>query len=81
MDNVPADASPPYRLVLVTIGGNDSLFGEIGIACVLPGSCNDLREHWLVNVGRIGPGITKAYEEIKEKVGEVPIVAGRIQCF
>ena len=64
------------RVVLLSIGGNDALFGEIGIACVFPGSCAALREHWLVNVARIGSGITSAYEAIKDAVGpSTPIVA------
>src|SRR5919109_4771826 len=71
----PEDLSS-ISVVLVTIGGNDALFGDIGIACVLPGSCNAFRENWLVNVARIGPQIRAAFEAIKEKVGDdIPIVA------
>ena len=46
IDNLPQDTSD-IRVVLVSIGGNDALFGDIGLACVLPGSCNAFRENWL----------------------------------
>lgn len=63
------------RVVLLSIGGNDAEFGKIGIACLLPGSCDALREHWLVNVSHIGSAITTALKEIKETVGaSTPIV-------
>jgi lysophospholipase L1-like esterase len=64
------------RVVLVSIGGNDALFGEIGQACVVPGSCPAFREHWLVNAGRIGGRITDAFIAIKSAVGpSTPVIA------
>lgn len=75
LNDPPANVSR-IRAVLVSIGGNDAQFGDIGIACVLPGSCAQLRETWLVNVGRIGNGITKAFNAIRDKYGaSVPIIA------
>jgi hypothetical protein len=75
LDNLPQDTSD-IRVVLVSIGGNDALFGDIGLACVLPGSCNAFRENWLAQVAKIGPDITAAYEAIKNRVGaDVPVVA------
>jgi hypothetical protein len=75
LDNLPGDTSR-IRVVLVSIGGNDALFGDIGLACVLPGSCNAFRESWLAQVARIGPDIRAAYEAIKERVGaDTPVVA------
>jgi lysophospholipase L1-like esterase len=75
LDNLPPNTSD-IRVVLVSIGGNDALFGDIGLACVLPGSCNAFRENWLAQVAKIGPDITAAYEAIKQKVGsDTPVVA------
>jgi lysophospholipase L1-like esterase len=71
----PFDTSK-VRLVLVSVGGNDAGFGKVGIACVLPGSCDALHDHWLVHVGRIGRGLTDAYAAIRDAVGDsTPVVA------
>jgi lysophospholipase L1-like esterase len=67
---------PATDLVLVSIGGNDALFGEIGIACVSPGSCTDFRDHWLTEAAHIGRDVRKTFEKIRTTVGEsTPIVA------
>lgn len=64
------------KAVLISIGGNDAEFGKIGLACVLPGSCDAFRQHWLVRVAHVGAEITAAFEAIRETVEDsVPIVA------
>lgn len=74
--NLSGEDLTDVRTVLVSIGGNDANFGTIGQACVVPGSCAELRETWLYNVSHIGKDITKAFWRIKRKVGQdVPIVA------
>jgi hypothetical protein len=62
-------------VVLVSVGGNDALFGDIGQGCVLPGSCDERREVWLANLDQIGPKLTAAYEAIRAQFSTVPIVA------
>jgi lysophospholipase L1-like esterase len=75
LDNLGGDFSR-IRAVLISIGGNDAGFGAIGKACVSPGTCTAFRENWLVNVARIGPDITDAFEAIRERVGSsTPVVA------
>ncbi len=75
LDNLDGDFTR-IAAVLVTIGGNDARFGKIGIACVLPGSCAELRDSLLVNVAHIGPDISAAFQAIRDAVGpDVPIVA------
>jgi lysophospholipase L1-like esterase len=64
------------RVVLVSIGGNDAGFGDIGKACVVPGSCPAFRELWLVRAGRSGGAIRDAFEAIRNAVGSsTPVVA------
>ena len=74
LDNLPADVSG-VKVVLVSIGGNDALFGDVGQGCTLPGSCEALREMWLANLDQVGPKVTRAYERIKERLPGVPVVA------
>ena len=42
LDDLEADLTRQVDLVLLSIGGNDAMFGDIGRACVLPGSCKDI---------------------------------------
>lgn len=74
VDNLPADVSS-VKVALVSIGGNDALFGDVGKGCLLPGSCESLREMWLSNLDQIGPRVTRAYEAIKQRLPGVPVVA------
>lgn len=74
LDNLPDDVSG-VKVVLVNIGGNDALFGEVGQGCTLPGSCEALREMWLANLDQVGPKVTRAYEKVKERLPGVPVVA------
>jgi hypothetical protein len=38
------------RRRLVSIGGNDACFGEVGRICVLPVDCSRIGERWLTNL-------------------------------
>jgi hypothetical protein len=72
--NIKEDTKHKIKLVLVSIGGNDALFGHIGRGCVLPGSCAERREVWLGNLDQIGPAITSAFTAITESLPGVPVV-------
>lgn len=74
LDNLPTDVSN-VKVVLVSIGGNDALFGDVGQGCTLPGSCEKLREMWLANLDQVGPKITEAYDKVKQRLDGVPVVA------
>lgn len=54
--------------VLLSIGGNDAGFGEIGRTCVLPGNCAEIGETWLEGLSTLGPKLRVAYGEIKKNV-------------
>ncbi|MFP5376421.1 MAG: GDSL-type esterase/lipase family protein [Acidimicrobiia bacterium] len=74
LDNLPADVSR-VEVALVSIGGNDARFGDVGQGCTLPGSCDALREMWLANLDQVGPKITRAFEQVKARLPGVPVVA------
>lgn len=75
LDNIEDDDKAKIKIVLVSIGGNDSLFGDIGKGCTLPGSCEERREVWLGNLDQIGQRITDTYEAIKAELPNVPVLA------
>lgn len=62
------------RIVLVSIGGNDALFGQIGRVCLFPGSCDELREIWLANIDQIGARIAASQKSIREAFPRASIV-------
>lgn len=76
LDNLPEDEQSiaQIKAVLLTIGGNDALFGDI-TGCAFPGSCAEFRLPWLTNLAQQGPTIEQALRKIKEKVGDdTPVV-------
>jgi len=62
------------RVVLVGIGGNDAGFSTIGKGCVLPGTCDTLRDVWMTNLDQIGTDVTIALQKIKDAFTGVPVV-------
>ena len=64
--------------VLLSIGGNDALFGNVGQTCVGPGDCSDIGDAWIENVTDEVDGVARllddAYEAVRQAVGEGPPV-------
>ena len=65
-------ASPD--LVLVTIGGNDALFGDIGKGCAFPGSCTDLRAVFDGNLTKVRSAVATALVEVGRKFPSSPVL-------
>lgn len=53
-------------VVLVSIGGNDAAFGEIGRTCGLAGDCSVLGAHWLDGLARARQEVRAAYDQIAQ---------------
>jgi hypothetical protein len=63
------------KVVVVSIGGNDALFGEIGRVCVGPGDCTEYGGRWLDHLANVAPMVYQAYQRIRESFGSsVPVV-------
>lgn len=62
-------------VALVSIGGNDVRFSQVATGCLLPGTCDELRQLWLKNVETLGPRLRKVYQEIHHELPGVPIIA------
>ena len=61
-------ATEDVDLVLVSIGGNDARFAEIGIRCTNPfkGTCVTKKEQWMANLKDVGGHLRDVYREIRE---------------
>lgn len=67
----------PPRFVVVSIGGNDAQFADIGAACVLPGDCTEfLDEVRKDRLPAVGDEVARTHAEIRKVVGPaVPVIA------
>ncbi len=80
---------PNPEFVLLSIGGNDAGFGDLGQACIGPGNCAEVAEQFLHTripsrpeppggqpeaLADIGDDLDRAYERVKSVVGTTPVV-------
>ena len=64
------------RLVIVSIGGNDAGFADLGVACVAPGSCVERGQIWLDRLtNHVTERVNTAYDRLREQLPGVPILA------
>ena len=61
------------EFVLLSVGGNDTGFGDIGKACAAPGDCSDIGERWLDELATVGTELTTAYTALATEVGDIPV--------
>lgn len=70
------EQAPDTAVVLVSIGGNDALFAEIGSTCAAPASCVVYQDRWLDNLHmRVGPAIEDVLRRVRATAGDGPVVA------
>ncbi|MGI8807184.1 MAG: SGNH/GDSL hydrolase family protein [Acidimicrobiales bacterium] len=67
-----AVAQVPF--VLLSIGGNDSLFGDIVQACLAPGDCSTLGAAWRANLQNMVGPLREAYGAVQSGFRGVPIL-------
>ena len=71
IDN-PVRSTPD--LVLISIGGNDALFGSVGRGCALPGSCVDIKHIFDGNLADVRKKVTVALTKVSERFPRSPIL-------
>ncbi len=65
-------------LVLISIGGNDAGFGEIGVDCALPGlpDCRRAAAFWLRRLdAAVYPRLVRTYRAVRRAAGDAPVFA------
>jgi lysophospholipase L1-like esterase len=69
------DKQIKVQAVIVSVGGNDARFGEIGRSCIGPGDCTEIAAQWLQNLANVRTNLDRAYQEIRNRVGDdVPVL-------
>lgn len=63
------------RAVLLSVGGNDAGFGDLGKACVAPGECADVGLRFVENLARVGARLDAAYDHVAAELEGVPLDA------
>ncbi len=61
------------EFVLLSIGGNDGLFGTVGQVCLLPIDCTDLAPAWKANLEPLVEELAALYESVRAELPGVPI--------
>jgi GDSL-like Lipase/Acylhydrolase family len=75
VDRLLSDVPGNVELVLVSIGGNDAGFGEIGPTCIAPGDCTAVAQIWLDELAPLEERLEVIYTTIKDQYGgQTPIV-------
>jgi hypothetical protein len=70
------DSGARVPLILVSIGGNDAGFSDIGTECLAPGNCVVRGQKWLDDLQRVAQRIDAAYTSIRAVAGDdVPVLA------
>ena len=63
-------------LVLISIGGNDAGFSNIGIGCLAPGNCVVRGQLWLDKLQDVATRVDTTYTKLRALVGDdVPVLA------
>jgi lysophospholipase L1-like esterase len=63
------------RLIIISIGGNDASFAEIGSGCLAPGSCVERGQTWLQDLAEVSRRVDRTYAELAKVAPDVPVVA------
>jgi hypothetical protein len=75
LDWLIKDKDIKVAIVIVSIGGNEAQFGEIGRSCIGPGDCTEIADRWLKNLTNVAPSVDRVYQEIRNYVGnDVPVL-------
>jgi GDSL-like Lipase/Acylhydrolase family len=77
VDELVAQLGPPdddIAFVLLSVGGNDALFGTIGRACLLPVDCTVLEPAVLANLAGVEYELDGLYTRLEDRLGDVPVV-------
>lgn len=68
------DPDEDIAFVLLSVGGNDALFGTIGRACLLPVDCTVLEPAMFDNLAGVEAALDDLYAHLKDRLGSVPVV-------
>jgi lysophospholipase L1-like esterase len=77
VDQLVAQLGSPdddIAFVLLSVGGNDALFGTIGRACLLPVDCTVLQPAVDANLVSVEASLDDLYAQLRSRLGDVPVV-------
>ncbi|HLM64940.1 MAG TPA: GDSL-type esterase/lipase family protein [Acidimicrobiales bacterium] len=60
--------------VLVSVGGNDALFGTVSRACLLPIDCTGLAPAFRDSLATVGETLDTAYADLRKQIPGVPVL-------
>jgi lysophospholipase L1-like esterase len=74
LEQLPDDIGErDVEFVLLSVGGNDALFGTIGRGCLLPIDCTQLGDAWRANLDTVVARLDEVYAEVQAALPGVPV--------
>jgi lysophospholipase L1-like esterase len=66
---------PHYKpdLVILSLGGNDAGFSQLGEACVAPGNCTAEKDMFLGNLRLVQSDLLRAYQALRAALPDTPV--------
>ena len=62
------------KMIVMSLGGNDSGFSTIGAMCLAPGNCQDRAELWTGTLETLEVRLMEVYHQIDLLFPDVPVV-------
>jgi lysophospholipase L1-like esterase len=62
------------EVVLLSVGGNDALFGNVGRTCLMPGDCAELSGGWTDNLEQVGTTLDELYADVRAAIPDAPVL-------
>jgi lysophospholipase L1-like esterase len=68
------ERSLDVEFVLLSVGGNDALFGNVGRTCLMPGECAELSAGWTGNLAQVGRTLDGLYADVRQAIPDAPVL-------
>ena len=62
------------KMVVLSIGGNDAGFSTIGLMCMAPGDCNEMKYLWTDSIAQVRAQLRATYGQVSRAFHGVPVV-------
>jgi hypothetical protein len=62
------------ELAMLSVGGNDALFGSVGRTCLLAGNCSELGRAWTGNLQDVRATLDRVYADVRGTIPNAPVL-------
>ena len=73
LEELRRDTRFEIRFVLLSVGGNDALFGRVGKTCLMAGDCSEIGQGWTDNLAAVRHTLDVLYRDVR-KATDAPVL-------